>query len=105
MTDSVVMMSFFFIALMLVYLSVCIVFHNRRLEALEKKTHIKDRREVISRFLAAGGLSVNDARDLLFRSDCTCEDLTTPAYPEFAAVMFDPNCPIHKDKNENNQKG
>lgn len=26
---------------------------------------------------------------------CTCVDLTTPAYPEFAAVTRDKNCPKH----------
>lgn len=29
---------------------------------------------------------------------CTCVDLTTPAYPEFAAVTRDKDCPKHGDE-------
>ncbi len=75
--------------------------HNKRLKALEKKHNVSDRRKTIARLLATSAVTPNEARELLYRIECTCVDLSTPAYPEFAAVMFDPQCPIHGDKNAN----
>lgn len=40
-------------------------------------------------------------RKLMASLACTCEDMTTPAYPEFAAVARDPECPVHSKKENN----
>ncbi len=85
------------IYLFLAYIMICIYFHNRRLEALEEKLKVPDRKRVVASMLAGGVITHNEARKLL-KESCTCEDLTTPAYPEFAAVVFDPECPIHRKK-------
>lgn len=104
MSDNEVMFLFFMLAL-ITYLVVCVVSHNKRLERLEEKYRPRERRQTIAKMLAAGMITPNNASEMLFNPKCTCEDLTTPAYPEFAAVMFDPNCPFHGDLEDKSLDG
>lgn len=88
-----------------VYCLVVVVDQHARLNKLEEKYRPRERRQTIAKMLAAGMITPNNASEMLFNPKCTCEDLTTPAYPEFAAVMFDPNCPFHGDLEDKSLDG